>query len=47
MANVSNNTKKGNVCFSSYFTDKKGVKHYASEYGLKAFPFGRKKKKKA
>lgn len=41
-----NSDKKGSVTFSQYFTDKKGVKHYAKDYGKKAFPiFGTKKKK--
>lgn len=39
--------KKGSVTFSQYFTDKKGVKHYAKDYGKKAFPFFGTKKKKA
>ena len=39
--------KRGNVRFISYFTDKKGVKHYAKEDGLKAFPVTGPRKKKA
>ena len=37
------------VRFVAYITDKNGVRHYASEYGKKAFPIPlvRKKTKKA
>lgn len=41
------NISKGAVCIRAYFTDKKGVKHYASDYGLKGFPIGGTRKKKA
>ncbi len=47
MNNNITSKKRGNVRFISYFTDKNGVKHYAKDYGLKAFPVTVPRKKKA
>ena len=47
MNNNITSKKRGIVRFFSYFTDKKGVNHYAKDYGLKAFPVTGPRKKKA
>ena len=47
MNNNITSKKRGNVRFISYFTDKIGVKHYAKDHGLKAFPVTGPRKKKA
>ena len=50
VGDVNNNItskKRGNVRFISYFTNKNGVKHYAKDHGLKAFPVTGPRKKKA
>lgn len=44
MANKCNDNKKS-IVFSDHFTDKKGVVHYAWEYGYKAFPLRIRRKK--
>ena len=47
MNNNITSIKRVNVRFFSYFSDKNGVKHYAKDHGLKAFPVTGPRKKKA